>query len=604
MGAKNRAKKRDMLQKKILKEKIYTAVFLILIVSVVPLFVFLKETNFSDPGNLFWDGINIHYDIFSYYKMVIFLFLSAAAVLIFMFVNKENPFDRQKAVYYIPVLVYVFFVFLSAIFSQYKQVALFGYLERYEGMFVLVGYSVIMLLAMNVLDEEKCVNTLFKFLLVSAAAISIIGILQLVGFDYFESDFVKKIIIPPSLRNISLESRFPPRTIFSTLYNSNYVGSYMAMLLPIIAVLIVYTKNLIKKSLLIILLSAVLINWIGCGSRAGIIGGIFSMLIVLIVFRKKIISYKIFSIAALIVLCVGLLVVNIITKGLVTNKISQLIVEPVNSENTMEKTLQGLSDVIVSKDEIKLITDKGTLQFVRDNTSTHILDENDQGVEFYLENDYYVTYSRFNKIKFQIIKQQGLFIYYNDYQLLNITLLPEEGFVCRNNRWMTYRGNNDIKVFKTFINETSGSGRGYIWSRTVPLLKNTILLGHGPDTFPLYFPQYDLLGKLKTYNNTGIFVDKAHNMYLQTAVNTGVISLIALLILFCAYFVSSAKLYFRQELSGAISAAGLACFGAFCGYIVAGFFNDSVVSVAPVFWVLLGTGIGINTKLTMEHQKT
>ena len=28
-----------------------------------------------------------------------------------------------------------------------------------------------------------------------------------------------------------------------------------------------------------------------------------------------------------------------------------------------------------------------------------------------------------------------------------------------------------------------------------------------------------------------------------------------------------------------------------------GFFNDSSVSVAPVFWVLLGTGISINMKL-------
>ena len=29
-------------------------------------------------------------------------------------------------------------------------------------------------------------------------------------------------------------------------------------------------------------------------------------------------------------------------------------------------------------------------------------------------------------------------------------------------------------------------------------------------------------------------------------------------------------------------------------YLVAGTFNDSIVSVAPLFWILLGTGIGIN----------
>ena len=31
------------------------------------------------------------------------------------------------------------------------------------------------------------------------------------------------------------------------------------------------------------------------------------------------------------------------------------------------------------------------------------------------------------------------------------------------------------------------------------------------------------------------------------------------------------------------------------GYLAAGLFNDSVVHVAPVFWILLGTGVALNT---------
>jgi len=37
-----------------------------------------------------------------------------------------------------------------------------------------------------------------------------------------------------------------------------------------------------------------------------------------------------------------------------------------------------------------------------------------------------------------------------------------------------------------------------------------------------------------------------------------------------------------------------AIFSAIISYCMAGFFNDSVVSVAPVFWVLLGLGIAMN----------
>jgi len=41
--------------------------------------------------------------------------------------------------------------------------------------------------------------------------------------------------------------------------------------------------------------------------------------------------------------------------------------------------------------------------------------------------------------------------------------------------------------------------RGYIWSRSLPLLRNTILVGYGPDTFAMNFPQHDIAGKVKAY---------------------------------------------------------------------------------------------------------
>jgi len=133
-------------------------------------------------------------------------------------------------------------------------------------------------------------------------------------------------------------------------------------------------------------------------------------------------------------------------------------------------------------------------------------------------------------------------------------------------------------------------------------LKNTVLAGFGPDNFPMHFPQYDYLNKLRFYETGGIYVDKPHNMYLQIAVNTGIISLLAVLAIFIMYFVSSIRLYIKEKFESFLPVAGLACFAAFCGYAVTGFFNDSVVSVAPVFWTLLGLGIGINVKLSAEKK--
>jgi hypothetical protein len=39
--------------------------------------------------------------------------------------------------------------------------------------------------------------------------------------------------------------------------------------------------------------------------------------------------------------------------------------------------------------------------------------------------------------------------------------------------------------------ERLGSARGYVWFRTLPMVAGYLLLGARPDTFVLYFPQYD-----------------------------------------------------------------------------------------------------------------
>jgi O-antigen ligase len=187
-------------------------------------------------------------------------------------------------------------------------------------------------------------------------------------------------------------------------------------------------------------------------------------------------------------------------------------------------------------------------------------------------------------------------VYYNDYHLIGV-VLTKEGLVSSSNRWMAFRGDKGIESIGFKGYETFATNRGYIWSRTIPLIKNSILLGYGPDTFPIYFPQYDYLGKLRYYETGNIFVDKAHNLYIQTAMNSGMAALLALLALFGIYFVTSVKIYIKEKFESFLPYAGFACFAAFVGYAVAGLANDSVISVAPVFWVLLGLGIGINLRL-------
>ncbi|MGE5390304.1 MAG: O-antigen ligase family protein [Deltaproteobacteria bacterium] len=141
--------------------------------------------------------------------------------------------------------------------------------------------------------------------------------------------------------------------------------------------------------------------------------------------------------------------------------------------------------------------------------------------------------------------------------------------------------------------ETMFSSRGYIWSRTFPLLSDAIWLGHGPDTFFAYFPQNDHIGKYVFLYSAEAIVDKPHNLYLQAWMNTGLLSLLAFIFLFGYYIISSLKLYGSKS-NEEIYSVGIACLAAVIAYLISGFMYESNVCVAPVFWGLLGLGIACN----------
>lgn len=151
-----------------------------------------------------------------------------------------------------------------------------------------------------------------------------------------------------------------------------------------------------------------------------------------------------------------------------------------------------------------------------------------------------------------------------------------------------------IKLFDG--RETFASNRGYIWSRPIPMLKDVLIIGYGPDNYPMVFPQEDYVGRFNVGNKgmLDIITDKPHNMYLQTAINTGVISLLALMFIWGMYLFDCFKLYIGGNMESFVEYMGAATFLSITAYLVAGLFNDNIVSVAPLFWILLGMGIGIN----------
>lgn len=112
--------------------------------------------------------------------------------------------------------------------------------------------------------------------------------------------------------------------------------------------------------------------------------------------------------------------------------------------------------------------------------------------------------------------------------------------------------------------------RIYIWKNAIPLLKHTILLGHGPATFINEFPQ--TAPDYEKYQGDRL-VDRPHNIYLQIAHGTGILSLLILGFIVVLSLVQPAPFEFKV---------------AIFGFLIAGLFTDSFIGVTPLFCFLLG----------------
>lgn len=137
----------------------------------------------------------------------------------------------------------------------------------------------------------------------------------------------------------------------------------------------------------------------------------------------------------------------------------------------------------------------------------------------------------------------------------------------------------DITSIVNNNSDSAGSNRMFIWKRAVKLIPERPLLGSGPDNFGIIFMNKFQNEVYKDW--TYIYVDKAHNEYLQIAIATGIPSLVIYLsFLFCILKRGVKKI--KDDLYM------LAIVSSVIGYLIQAFFNISVVSVAPIFWLMLG----------------
>lgn len=590
------------------------------ILTIIPLIVRLKVINLDAYSSALY-GASVQTDLFSQSKSV-YLLVFSIILLIISAIYFKKIFDKKDKItglILIAATIFIVFTLISAIFSQYKHVAFWGVYDRAEGFITIACYLMLFVYSIYAFKNTNDFKYIIIPLIILVIINSFLGFFQYIGNDLIKTNIAKYMVIPSKYRDSigDLNLLYEKGKLYGTLFHYNYVGSFVAIILPIFLGLTFFEKNIVKK--IILGICSILSLWLlfGSTSRAGIIGLVMSAIISIIIFGKVLAkNWKIIivGIISLLVIIVGL---NFATKGDIFKRIPALVNDSLSIfKDTSDFDYREhvpVKDITYSNDgkTVEIAFPNDTLKINHEDSGYVFRNSKDEIVDYIRsDNSYTTTDKTFKNISFSFGKLtkdskwvDGLLLKINDKQIFMFKLKADNSIHLVNINTLQ---DIDIEYPETIGfngKEKLGSSRGYIWSRSLPLIKENLFIGSGPDTFIFEFPQNDLIGKYYAYDTPTIVVDKPHNLYLQIALNQGLIALIAFLAVMVIYIVDSLKLYaLKQEYNNSQVLGILTCLGVI-GYLFAGIFNDSVVSVAPIFWIILGVGVSLNSINRKEMKK-
>ncbi len=592
------ATKKENLRKtqRSISESVLLLFPLFLIVVILPLIV--KMHTYQSGLNVYdwFSSDDTAYDFFLFYKQWFFVGICGLIILIIIarafFDKKTLKFDKI----FIPIAVYALLAFLSTLFSQYKSAGLKGSFEQFENIFCLLGYVLVAYYTFLVIQSDKEIKLLLYALTIGILIVNTIGMFQSFGMDFFNTDFGKSLIIEKGLDLEALSFVFGKGRSYATLYNPNYVGVFSLMAISLYSVLLVFTKKVSDYILYSMVIITASFSMFGSRFKAGLVY-LVVIVILMVVFLRKELRRRWFILGGVIAtMSIAFIITNNYSEGSYISSIENAFNDTANEVGLSK--MDSLKDGVSLKykgNDLTIVVDKEHNLTLIDNNGEEIgyqiLDEEETG------RIYGIPDLRFKDI-FVGVCNQDLETEFDFYILIGEEFYVFQYDVASDsylffNRYGKYSpiSTADSAIFDG--HERFASGRGYIWSRSIPLLKKYILLGSGADSFINAFPQYDYIA-MSNFGFGGELITKPHCLYLQIGVQTGVLSLISFLIFFAIYAIQSMILYIKNDFSSSTSKVGLGIFFSIVAFLLGGISNDSSICVSPVFWVMVGLGLVCN----------
>lgn len=572
---------------------------LILWLVIIP--VVVKEKFFPNPLTSFawYSNETTLADFFLYYKSV--LITITGVVMIAMLCWQISKMRRKDALInadtriFIPIVIYLVLVIFSSLFSQYGYFCVHGMPDQFETVWNLIAYVVALVYCYYITVYQDSDVPILWLIFVGAALVGLICALQ-----YFKVDIYRLIY-----SGEGYTFTFAKGQVYGPFYNINYVGYYVVLFVPLFVLLTALYPNVKVKIASAILTVLLMISMWGADSSTGWVAFagicVFAVLFLLL---KNVKAKKV----------LWLPVVAIVVGGICACvAIMPRVSAYVQASNTEKKNLEN----IYTNDDSVEIDYKGEKLFIQmmvsDTAMAFLVTDQNQaevGYEYAFSDDgyyyYTITDERFAGMTLTptILSDDpvkyGFMVFIDDKNWCFTNQMTDDGtyYYYTDLGKLTKLTEDTVSADFSLLENMSSlaNGRGYIWNKTISILKNYIFMGSGADTYAIVYPNDDFVDK---YNNgyDNLIITKPHNMYLQMAVQTGVLSLICFLVFYLWYSISSVRIYFKQRLDNLPVIMGFAILLGTMGYMIAGLANDSTVTVSPLFWALMGVGIGINCRI-------
>ena len=616
---KNVGKRRSSYYKEPDKKTVWLQLLpLLFVVGIVPLIC--KQVAYSAKLSQYtWFITNdTTFDFFLYYKTQLFL-IAAAVMLVFVVAKWVKQGKKVFSVkLFAPLFIYMLLIFLSSAASEYQEYVWSYCYAQFESAFVLMGYALLTYYAYLYVDSEYGVKIFMWILAAMALIVSLLAVFQMQGNDFFATEFGKNLIMSEEFKNSGNEIEFTMGSqAYGTLYNPNYLGVFSVMLLPVFVTFLFAqagkciqvckekeaqgTKKVfaflcvLGVFVLIVLLAGALL---ASQSKAGLlvlIGvGCFAILLRL----RGVVKYWYLVIPAVTAIILSFSLVDTAKDNLYTNRLKAAL--------QIEKSEPDLQSFVTSEENVTMNYKNRTISFtLTEGILSMLLAVEDGEMLELVENED-------GKLVFTDTGLSGIVVeanYYADATSFAITVGGRTwGFV----KDYAVEGYQYVNEFGRAVDcieaesllfdgyESFASHRGYIWSRTLPLLKDAFFLGDGANTYAVTMPQNDYVTRNQSGFETQI-ITKPHSGYLQIAQQSGVASLLCIVVFFGMYFVQSIKLYWKNDLRDAKAKIGFGLFLSVFAYLVTFVTNDSLIVVAPIFWALLGVGLAVNRMVKEEN---